>query len=384
MCPTNGFASFVDSLCWTVIMNSRNKKDLINLRWWEKWDFQIRQISAFGSLLSVLAWNWILSKTPQSNLELSEERLCEDESSCIWTGPGTMAQFTDADYPGASGPARAFEGGPYLIFTGRQLRWKPACVQRFGETGKLADPWRSSISMCKLHLLSMLPVRAECRRWPLPSGTARRGRCCRCYCMAVWNINTVAPALRVPVLIKNRAERERRSPGRCQSTQPVMSLTFALSPITIPHDPGSAFFEERFNDVWRGAAHPGPPGSVQERSYVMKKNMFQRLLINVWFIYSNLTCVWSNKSKHVEDKWLLALTCCLFVCLSGEQMCLMSFCSEECVEWTESTMSLSTLLFGSCCWFITIVKFSSWHMMAYEIMRYCKSVGDKTYTVCFA
>lgn len=83
-------------------MNSRNKKDLINQRWWENRDFQIRQISAFGSLLSDQAWNWILSKAPRSNLELSEDGPRADSSSYIWT------QFTDAAFSGANGLARSF------------------------------------------------------------------------------------------------------------------------------------------------------------------------------------------------------------------------------------------------------------------------------------
>lgn len=72
------------------------------------------------------------------------------------------------------------------------------------ETGKLADPCPSSISICKLHLLSSSWAPLQ----PVAVGHGRRGRCCRCYCMAVWNINATEPALRVPVLIKNRAGRE--------------------------------------------------------------------------------------------------------------------------------------------------------------------------------
>lgn len=98
--------------------------------------------------------------------------------------------------------------------------------------------------------------------------------------------------------------------------------------------------EQCFNDVWRGAAHPGPPGLYE---YVITKNMFSKMC-DLFTVISPSSEVIKASMYFKRDKWLLVLTSCVVVvCLSREQMCLMSFCSEECVEWTESTMSLWTL-----------------------------------------
>lgn len=59
-------------------------------------------------------------------------------------------------------------------------------------------------------------------------GTAGRGRgwavgvrCCRCYCMALWNIKVTGLALRVSSLIKNRARNEGGSVCECEGeTEP--------------------------------------------------------------------------------------------------------------------------------------------------------------------
>lgn len=136
------------------------------------------------------------------------------------------------------------------------------CASRFGKTGKLADPWRSSISICKLHLLSMSRVPPRPRRRRAWQGG---GRCCRCYCMAVWNINATEPALWVPALIKNRAEREGQKKEELGALPACNDVNLCSHPYLYTSWPERPFFPRKTDSSWRADDIWGGPATGSHR-----------------------------------------------------------------------------------------------------------------------